>query len=51
MVEGSWHRHHDTHERDDHGEDDSAKRMIRQSIDDSSSGKNVETDQEDVISE
>ena len=51
MIQGPWYGHHDTHQRHDDGKDDSAQRVIRQSVEDLGTSKDVEADKKDVVGE
>ena len=50
MIQGPWYGHHDTHQRHDDGKDDSAQRVVRQSVEDLGTSKDVEADK-DVVGE
>ena len=49
MAKGAWSRHDDAHDRDDAREDGRTQRVIRESIEDLSTGKDMESDQDDIV--
>lgn len=49
MVQGSRQGHHNTHDGRNDGEDDGAKGVIRQGVEDLSTGEDVKANEQDIV--
>lgn len=49
MPESPWYRHNNAHQHYDYVENNRALGMVGKSIDDSSTGEDMETDKKDVV--
>ena len=51
MTKGPWYREYDTNQCADYRENDGAERMIREGVEDFCGGKDMETDEKNVVGE
>lgn len=51
MIQRPWDRENDADKRDDNGEDDGARGVIRECVEDLGTSKDVETNEENVVGE